>query len=76
MQGEWRADVAPRFVYKVVERDHAIRPEWWGGYSRHNSLHRMVHDIEAGTERGEEFITENHAIMMYAPLLENQEPTP
>jgi hypothetical protein len=36
----------------------------------------MVHDIETGAERGEEFITENHAIMMYAPLLENLEPSP
>ena len=76
LQGEWRADVAPRFGYRIVERDHAIRTEWWGGYSRHNSLHRMVRDIETGAERGEEFITENHAIMMYAPLLENQEPSP
>ena len=66
----------PVSAYKIVERDHAIRTEWWGGYSRHNSLHRMVRDIETGTERGEEFITENHAIMMYAPLLENLEPSP
>ena len=36
---------APRYTYKVVERDHAIRTEWWGGYSRHNSLHRIVRDM-------------------------------
>lgn len=76
LHGEWRSEVAPLYTYKVLERDHAIRAEWWGGYSRHNSLHRMVRDIVTGTERGEEFITENHAIMMYAPLLENLEPSP
>jgi vancomycin resistance protein VanW len=76
LYGEWRGEVAPRCSYRIVERDHAIRTEWWGGYSRHNSLHRMVRDLETGAEGGEEFITENHAIMMYAPPLENLEPSP
>ena len=73
LHGEWLANVAPRYTYRIVERDHAIRTEWWGGYSRHNSLYRMKLDRETDTELGEEFITENHAIMMYAPLLENLE---
>ncbi len=74
LRGEWLANVAPRCTYKVVERNHAIRTEWWGGYSRHNVLNRIKCDRETGGELGEEFITENHAIMMYAPLLENLEP--
>jgi vancomycin resistance protein VanW len=74
LRGEWLANAAPYYIYRVVERDHAIRTEWWGGYSRHNSLYRMKLDRETGVELGEEFITENHAIMMYAPLLENLEP--
>jgi vancomycin resistance protein VanW len=74
--GEWRADVPQRFSYQVVERDHAIRTEWWGGYSRHNVLFRQKRDLETGSELAEEFITENHAIMMYAPLLQNPEPQP
>jgi vancomycin resistance protein VanW len=74
--GEWRADAPPRYSYRVVERDHAIRTEWWGGYSRHNVLFRQRRDLETGTEMAEEFITENHAIMMYAPLLQNLEPQP
>ena len=71
LHGEWLADVAARYTYRVIERDHAIRTEWWGGYSRHNSLYRMKLDRETGVEFGEEFIAENHAIMMYQPLLEN-----
>jgi len=71
LRGEWLANVAPRYTYRVVERDHAIRTEWWGGYSRHNALYRIKRDRETDTERGEEFITENHAIMMYQPLLES-----
>jgi vancomycin resistance protein VanW len=74
LRGEWLANAAPHYIYRVVECDHAIRTEWWGGYSRHNSLYRMKLDRETGVELGEEFITENHAIMMYAPLLENLEP--
>ena len=74
LRGEWRAETAPRYTYRVVERDHAIRTEWWGGYSRHNSLYRIRLDRVTGVELGEEFTTENHAIMMYAPLLENLEP--
>jgi vancomycin resistance protein VanW len=74
--GEWRADESARYSYRVVERDHAIRTEWWGGYSRHNTLFRQKRDIETGMELSEEFITENHAIMMYAPLLQNPEVRP
>lgn len=63
--------MAPRTRFKVVERDHAIRTEWWGGYSRHNSLFRIRYDRVTDAELGEDFITENHAIMMYQPLLES-----
>jgi len=76
LNGEWRAEAHPRHTYEIVERDHAIRTEWWGGYSRHNSLHRIARDHGTGAECGEEFITENHAIMMYAPLLKNLETSP
>ena len=71
LHGQWLANAAPRYTYKIVERDHAIRNQWWGGYSRHNSLHRMKRDRASDADLGEEFITDNHAIMMYQPLLEN-----
>jgi vancomycin resistance protein VanW len=70
LRGEWRADRPQEFAYDIVERDHAIRTEWWGGYSRHNALYKVKRNIETGALVGEEFVTENHAIMMYAPLLE------
>jgi vancomycin resistance protein VanW len=64
LRGEWLANVAPRYTYKIIERDHAIRTEWWGGYSRHNALYHVKNDRETGAELGEEFITENHAIII------------
>lgn len=76
LNGEWRAEAHPRHTYEIVERDHAIRTEWWGGYSRHNALHRIARDHGTGAECGEEFIAENHAIMMYAPLLKKLETSP
>jgi vancomycin resistance protein VanW len=69
LRGEIRCSAAQRHRFEVVEKDHAIRTEWWGGYSRHNALYRNRIDIETGMQLGEEFITENHAIMMYEPLL-------
>ena len=76
LQGQWLADAAPRYNFEILERDHAIRTEWWGGYSRHNALYRNRRDRDTGADLGEEFLTENHAIMMYSPLLENSESRP
>lgn len=56
--------------YEVYEADHAIRHEYWGGYTRHNSLNRKVIDKITGKLITDDMITENHAIMMYDPLLE------
>ena len=76
LSGEWRAAVPQPHRFDIVERDHAIRTEWWGGYSRHNKLYRLRRDAVSGGSEGEEFITENHAIMMYQPLLQNPGPSP
>ncbi len=69
LEGEWRADGPPLCRIAIVERDHAMRSEWWGGYSRHNKLFRSRYDLRGGDALGEELLTENHAIMMYQPLL-------
>ncbi|MBK3496474.1 VanW family protein [Viridibacillus sp. YIM B01967] len=66
--GEWRADVPTIRTYAVYEKEHAITLEFWGGYVRHNKIHRKVFNIEQ-KQIDDEFITENHAIMMYEPLL-------
>lgn len=62
-------DREPPFSYRVFETDHAFQVEWWGGYTRHNRLWREVTDRRGG-QGGVEFVTENHAIMMYEPMLE------
>lgn len=36
--GEWRASVTQLFRHDIVERNHTMRHEWWGGYSRHNEI--------------------------------------
>lgn len=68
LTGEWRAVKPPEQQYEVYEKSHWITQEDWGGYVRHNILHRKVY--KPGTELpDDEYITENHAIMMYQPFL-------
>lgn len=70
LRGEWRAEQPQLHRFAIEERHHEMRHEWWGGYSRHNELWRRRYDSASGAELGEEFLTENHAIMMYQPFLE------
>ena len=56
--------------YEIFEKDHEIKSEWFGGYSRNNKIFRKIFDKDTHKQLGEEFITENHAMMMYNPLLE------
>ncbi|HBX91161.1 VanW family protein [Alistipes sp.] len=72
LEGEWLADRPAEYSYRVVERDHCIRSEWWGGYSRHNALYREVYDA-AGHCVDVQPVTRNDALMMYAPLLPDTE---
>ena len=67
--GKWFSDKPIRFKYKIIDRDHEIKSELFGGYSRNNKLFRKVIDKNTNEEVAEEFITENHAMMMYSPLL-------
>ncbi|MHB8130562.1 MAG: VanW family protein [Mobilitalea sp.] len=70
--GAFRSNIPPSFHYDVYEKDHRMDQEYWGGYSRHNSLYRKVYDIE-GIEVADEFIIDNHALMMYQPFIEMRE---
>ncbi len=69
LEGAWFAEEPQKLSYRVVERNHRIQTEYWGGYSRHNEIWREVSDCE-GNFLYEEKMVENHALMMYAPLLE------
>jgi len=70
--GKWLSDKPVEFKYEVFEKDHEIRGEWFGGYSRNNKIFRKVIDKKTNKEIKEEFITKNNALMMYNPLLEQK----
>ncbi len=67
--GKWLSDKPIEFKYEIFKKDHEIKHEWWDGYTRNNKILRKIIDIESGEEKGEESVVENHAIMMYNPLL-------
>lgn len=52
----------------VYEASHHISHEFWGGYLRHNVIKRKIFDLSR-RELEDQIICENHAIMMYSPLL-------
>lgn len=68
--GKWLSDKPINFKYKIFEKDHEIKSEWWGKYTRNNKIFRKIIDTNTDQELKEEFIAENQAIMMYNPLLE------
>ena len=73
LEGRWLAGAPQVEAYEVYEAAHEMRPEFWGGYTRHNELRRRVRTLDGALLRDEP-VCENHAVMMYAPLLEA--PTP
>ncbi|MDD4170531.1 MAG: hypothetical protein PHD36_09840 [Desulfotomaculaceae bacterium] len=68
LYGEWRCGQSQLERYEVYEREHVIKSEWWGGYTRNNVLFRKVFDLD-DNEIGDEFVCTNQAIMMYEPML-------
>jgi len=57
--------------YTIEERDHSIKPVWWGGYIRHNRIFKLGFDLKSGEKLSEELVAENNAIIMYEPLLQH-----
>jgi len=68
LKGAWMSDKKPSYKYEVYEREHIMKPEYWGGYSRHNVLFRKKYDLDNNL-MDDEYVIENHAIMMYSPFL-------
>lgn len=66
--GEWRSVHAPIQTYEIYEKEHKITLEYWGGYVRHNLIYRRVYNLQQEMI-DDEYVTENHAIMMYQPFL-------
>ena len=58
----------PDYAYRVFEKNHRFDLQWWGGYTRHNEIWRAILDKNHEL-LDEELVTENHAVMMYNPLL-------
>lgn len=69
LEGEWRVSRKPQYRFEIVERNHRMQSEYWGGYSRHNELYQQMYDLE-GQLLDERLIVKNSAIMMYSPFLE------
>lgn len=68
LNGEIKSDRVPEDQYEVFETDHLIKMQFWGGYTRHNKIwKRKTNKIDGS--RAEELVAENHAVMMYNPLL-------
>ena len=68
LYGEWRTTEKELYCYEVYEKEHLITHEFWGGYTRHNVLHRKIFTVDKEYV-GDEYITENNALMMYQPFL-------
>lgn len=68
LRGAWAAQQQPEYRYEVYEKEHRMQLEAWGGYTRHNLLCRRRYRQD-GAPAGEEFVVENHAVMIYQPYL-------
>jgi vancomycin resistance protein VanW len=68
LNGSLLSTTKPLSYYQVVERNHSIRQQIWGGYSRHNQIFQIEYSQDQIIS--EKLLVENHAMMMYSPLLE------
>ena len=71
LNGEWRVSSAPQYRYEIVEKNHEMRSEYWGGFSRHNDLYQQKFDLN-GELTAEKLVVKNSAIMMYSPFLKEK----
>lgn len=71
LEGEWRCLAPVEERYEIVEKNHEMRSEYWGGYSRHNELYQQVYGGD-GRLIEERLVVKNSAIMMYSPFLTEQ----
>jgi len=66
--GEISSNVEQYLKYNVYEEGHKISHEYWGGYVRHNLINREIVDMNDKFVANE-YVCENHALMMYEPML-------
>ncbi len=70
LHGSLRSSSEPQYKFDIVEKNHEMRQEYWGGYTRHNEIYQEVYDLE-GNLLDEQLIVKNSAIMMYPPFIES-----
>jgi vancomycin resistance protein VanW len=71
LQGALHCSSAEPYSFAITETDHCIQHQWWGGYTRHNKIWKNKTCKTSGT-RTAELVTQNHAVMMYAPLIDDK----
>lgn len=71
LEGKWQVSSKPKCIFKVIERNHQMKSEYWGGFSRHNELYKQAFN-ENNELIDETLIITNDAIMMYSPFLEKK----
>jgi vancomycin resistance protein VanW len=52
---------------RIEERNHLMKQQLWGGYSRHNQIVKIETNEKGNVT--ESLLVENHALMMYNPFL-------
>lgn len=71
LYGRLLCESEQRDEYRVEERNHEMRTQFWGGYSRHNEIVQVITRPDGSEDERE--LVRNDAIMMYAPFIENRE---
>ena len=71
LEGAWLVNNEPIYRYTIVERNHEMRGEYWGGYSRHNELYQQKYDLD-DILLDEKLVVKNSALMMYSPFIESE----
>lgn len=71
LEGCWLTNNQPIYKYEIIEKNHQFKSEFWGAFSRHNELYRKKYSLYFEL-LDEEYITENHALMMYSPFLTSE----
>ncbi|MCL2574802.1 MAG: VanW family protein [Defluviitaleaceae bacterium] len=59
----WKSDIPPNVSYEIYEKAGCFHVEDWGATTRHNRVYRKTFD-QNGVQINDEFISENHAIVM------------
>lgn len=66
--GEWKSTEGCKYRYEVYEKEHSITPGLFGIYIRNNVIYRKTYNLDNELLK-DEYITENHSYMTYAPYL-------